>query len=131
YENGNLYGIGDDTNSQFMHETDALVNIKSYIQNYDTSFDLKFEYQRPDATTEQQSSNPIWATYITYTTPCQPFDVTVPNDTTVCYGSQVQLNATGGSSTGSLPAYEWSPATGLSCTTCPNPIFTADSSMFY
>ena len=37
----------------------------------------------------------------------------------------MQLNVTGGQK------YEWLPATGLSCDTCANPIFTADSSMNY
>src|SRR5690606_32522098 len=45
-----------------------------------------------------------------------------------CQGSTLQLNA---SSTNPSATYEWLPATGLSCSTCPNPIFTADSSMFY
>jgi hypothetical protein len=34
----------------------------------------------------------------------------------LCKGSQVQLNATG------ADQYTWSPATNLSCTSCPNPI---------
>lgn len=37
-------------------------------------------------------------------------------DASVCGGTPVQLNATGGS------VFNWTPATGLSCTNCPNPI---------
>ncbi len=37
-------------------------------------------------------------------------------DASVCGGIPVQLNATGGS------IFNWTPATGLSCTNCPNPI---------
>jgi hypothetical protein len=37
-------------------------------------------------------------------------------DASVCGGTPVQMNATGGST------FNWSPATGLSCTNCPNPI---------
>lgn len=37
-------------------------------------------------------------------------------DASVCGGTPVQLNATGGT------VFNWSPATGLSCTNCPNPI---------
>ena len=37
-------------------------------------------------------------------------------DASVCGGVPVQLNATGGT------VFNWSPATGLSCTNCPNPI---------
>ncbi|MFH0895300.1 MAG: gliding motility-associated C-terminal domain-containing protein [Bacteroidota bacterium] len=40
------------------------------------------------------------------------------NDTTICQGTSANLIATGGSS------YAWSPATGLSCTNCQNPIAT-------
>lgn len=36
-------------------------------------------------------------------------------DTNVCYGSTIQLNATGANS------FVWTPALGLSCTNCPNP----------
>lgn len=38
-----------------------------------------------------------------------------PTNTTICSGSNVTLTASGGSN------YSWSPGTGLSCTTCPNP----------
>lgn len=127
YQNNSLHGLGDDTPTPYVSGSDALSNIQSYVTN-NQLIEVEFVYH---GTNEVMRSNPINQLFLTYTTPCQPFDVTVPNDTTVCYGSQVQLNATGGSSTGSLPAYEWSPATGLSCTTCPNPFFTADSSMFY
>ncbi|MGH1337211.1 MAG: T9SS type A sorting domain-containing protein [Aureispira sp.] len=37
-------------------------------------------------------------------------------DASVCGGTPVQLNATGGT------VFNWAPATGLSCTNCPNPI---------
>ena len=39
-------------------------------------------------------------------------------DTSFCSGSSVALNASGGS------IYSWNPGTGLSCTSCPNPIAT-------
>jgi len=41
-----------------------------------------------------------------------------PANTTICSGGSVQFQVTGGAS------YAWSPATGLSCTTCANPIAT-------
>src|SRR5690606_15383818 len=37
------------------------------------------------------------------------------DQTTICIGGTAQMQATGGQS------YIWSPAAGLSCTTCPNP----------
>lgn len=52
-------------------------------------------------------------------------------DTFVCPGATVQL---GGSPAGSGPgtlSYSWSPASGLSCTTCPNPIATVSANQVY
>ncbi|MDF3028749.1 MAG: hypothetical protein K0S23_3056 [Fluviicola sp.] len=52
-------------------------------------------------------------------------------DSTVCIGASIQLGGTpAGSGPGTL-SYSWAPATGLSCTTCPNPIFTAGTSQTY
>ena len=42
--------------------------------------------------------------------------ITASNDTTIEACGSVQINATGGIS------YLWSPSTGLSCTSCPNPV---------
>ena len=51
--------------------------------------------------------------------------VTATNDTNICAGSSVQLNAI---STGTIT---WSPATGLSCTSCNNPIATPATTTNY
>ena len=42
--------------------------------------------------------------------------VSAGSDRNLCKGSSVQLNATGAAQ------YSWTPATGLSCTNCPNPV---------
>ncbi|MFN8300108.1 MAG: choice-of-anchor L domain-containing protein [Chitinophagales bacterium] len=47
------------------------------------------------------------------------------SSTLVCSGAQVQLTATGGGT------YSWTPTSGLSCTTCPNPVATVDSTVTY
>lgn len=47
------------------------------------------------------------------------------NDRTICEGESTQLNASGGVS------YSWSPAAGLSCTDCANPIASPASSTTY
>ncbi len=52
-------------------------------------------------------------------------NLTVPNDTLVCAGSGVQLNATGGTT------YRWSPATGLNDPNIPNPIATPSTTTKY
>lgn len=46
-------------------------------------------------------------------------------DVQICRGTPTQLNATGGTS------YTWSPAAGLSCTNCANPIASPDSAQQY
>lgn len=63
--------------------------------------------------------------HLAHSTNCQEFPVTVSNDTTICRNAPLQLSASGGTQ------YLWQPATDLSCATCPNPIFTGDSSRFY
>lgn len=52
-------------------------------------------------------------------------------DTSICQGGSVQIGgAVSGTGTGSL-IYTWSPATGLSCTNCPNPIASPNSNQTY
>ena len=51
--------------------------------------------------------------------------VNASNDMNVCLGKPVQLNATG------ADIYNWSPATGLSCTNCPNPTVTPTANVKY
>lgn len=125
FENGQLFGIGNDIPNATMNGLDAIANIQPYMT--DENIDVKFEY----TSNFSPYSNLLNQLFLAYTTPCDTFSVTVPNDTTVCAGTQLQLNVTGGQS------YEWlasnapSGAPGLSCTDCPNPVFTADSSMHY
>ncbi|MDX2002113.1 MAG: PKD domain-containing protein [Chitinophagales bacterium] len=49
----------------------------------------------------------------------------VSNDTAICTGQSVTLQANGGAS------YQWSPAMGLSCTNCPNPVASPSTSTAY
>lgn len=53
-------------------------------------------------------------------------EVDAGRDTTLCLGSSVQLRATPGGS-----SYLWSPAEGLSCIDCPNPVATPTVSTEY
>ena len=46
-------------------------------------------------------------------------------DTSICTGSTVTLNASGGTN------YFWSPPTGLSCTNCPNPVANPSITTIY
>ncbi|MCO5260162.1 MAG: gliding motility-associated C-terminal domain-containing protein [Crocinitomicaceae bacterium] len=133
YQNNQLFGLDDDTPDAIMGGTDGLADVSSYIQNNATSCNFQLTHiNYPNQPVNATSIN--LAYFLTYTSPCQPFDVSVAKDTTICQGTTIQLNASGGQS------YEWisptnsttsNPAPGLSCSNCPNPIFTADSSMFY
>ncbi len=121
YQNSTLFGYDYDTANITMNGIDALANIQPYLTSND-SIHFAFQYQNPGAS---DGTNPIHELFLAYTTPCDTFSVSVPNDTIVCRGTQLQLNVSGGQK------YEWLPSTGLSCDTCANPIFTADSSMNY
>ncbi len=130
YSNNTIVGISNDTPDNLMNGTDALANINNYVTNYSTSLNLKLEYFNLANIDGCKSNSPVcWV--IAYSTPCQPQNVTVTPDTTICPDTQVQLSATGGTSTGTAPAYEWWPHKDLSCYDCPNPIFSGDSSQLY
>lgn len=123
YANGVLEGLDDDTPDLIMDSTDALANVQTYM-NSSNDFYFSCVHEQP-ATEFAYYSNPVLAGILVYTPICDTFPVSVPSDTSVCHGTQLQLNVTGGE------AYEWYPSTNLSCSDCPNPIFTADTSVFY
>lgn len=52
------------------------------------------------------------------------------SDTAVCKGESAMLSATVTGATGSI-SYLWSPSTGLSCTSCPDPLVSSDTSITY
>ena len=52
-------------------------------------------------------------------------------DTSICLGASAQIGGLpAGTGTGTL-TYSWSPATGLSCTNCPNPVVTPTANQIY
>jgi CHU_C Type IX secretion signal domain len=128
YTNNQLTGSSDDTADALFSGPDGLAKINSAIGgNNQIELELVSQSWPNPSIFNQYISFPL-----AYTTPCVPFPVTTPKDTTICQNTTLQLSATGGSPTNnSATGYEWSPAVGLSCTDCPNPVFTADSSMFY
>lgn len=127
YYNGTVFGLANDVPNNTMSGADALANIQPYLNN-SNSIDIKFEYQDP---THGPLSNSVMQLFLTYSTPCDTFFAQIPNDTTICHGETLQLNTTGGQ------AYEWaaisdsSAIDDISCTDCPNPIFSGDSSTTY
>ena len=136
YQNQQLFGLDDDTPDNIMGGSDGLADISMYINNNTTSLDWKMEWE---ITNSSNRYNIYSGFFLTYTSPCDTFSTTVTSDTTICYGEQLQLNATGGQS------YEWATSSasvaqdtsgtndvyGLSCSNCPNPIFSGDSSAVY
>lgn len=122
YSNGVLEGLDDDTPDLVMDSTDALANVQTMMNG--NSFYFSCIHELPPSISGH-FTNPVLAGILTYTPVCDTFTVSVPKDTTICYGTQLPLHVEGG------VVYEWYPATGLSCSDCPNPVFSADSSMFY
>ena len=121
YYNNQLIGIDDDTPDFYMDSTDALADVSLYLIDNSTSINFKLKnINFPLNDTENKL-----AYFITYTSPCNSFPVTTSPDTSVCKGSTLQLQASGG------VQYEWLPFAGLSCSNCPNPIVQTDSSQFY
>jgi len=131
YENNVLHGLTDDTSDSLMIGSDVIANIKDYIVN--APIEVKFEYQ----STQGPRTNVINQLFLTYTSPCDTFSTTLTPDTTICYGETLQLQATGGVSSGSNTGYEWTAISDsaaiddLSCTDCPNPVFSGDKSQVY
>lgn len=121
YQNNILYGLSDDTPDNLVSNSDGLLDVQNYL-NPDNSLHWTLEWEIPSA---QGRYNIYNGFFLTHSTPCDTFSVTTTSDTSICQGQTLQLFATGGQT------YEWLPATNLSCTDCPNPIFTGDSSQYY
>ncbi|MCB9360203.1 MAG: gliding motility-associated C-terminal domain-containing protein [Flavobacteriales bacterium] len=121
--NDSLFGLDDDTPDSLMAGTDALADIKSYVNNGDTAVNVTFTYQSNFA----PLTNPIRAVMLSYATPCDTFSTSASTNTdTICAGEPVQLNATGGAE------YSWFGAFGgLSDTSIANPIATPTQTTTY
>jgi PKD repeat protein len=129
YDSLTIVGLQDDVPDLLMQNQDALSDISSILSNNQTNLNILLQHFNINSGPEYK--NAYLAFPLAYSTPCQPQNVTVTPDTTICPNTQVQLSATGGTSTGSTPAYEWWPQKDLSCYDCPNPIFSGDSSQLY
>src|SRR5690554_269748 len=133
YQNNQLYGLDDDVPNNTMGGSDGLANISTYLNNNATNLNWMLKWE--------QNANFRYNIYsgffLTYTSPCDTFSTTLTPDTTICYGETLQLQATGGVSSGSNTGYEWTAISDsaaiddLSCTDCPNPVFSGDKSQVY
>jgi gliding motility-associated-like protein len=114
YQNNTLFGLEDDTPDAFIDSTDALANIKSYLANNTTSFDLIANYDG----TNVGCTDLINALILAYSTPCPPLQNIPTQFEHICgAGNSVQLSAvsTGGS-------YSWYTGYALSDSTIINPV---------
>ncbi|MCC6702105.1 MAG: gliding motility-associated C-terminal domain-containing protein [Fluviicola sp.] len=126
YQNSQLFGLDDDTPDSFMNNNDAIADISPYI-NVGQQLFWSLEWQAPSVHQNIYSSFQL-----AYSTPCQPQNVTVSNDTLICPNVPLQLNVSGGTpNSHSMSGYEWLPQENLSCYDCADPIFTGDSSQLY
>ena len=136
YQNNTLFGLDDDTPDNLMGGSDGLADIASYINNNATALDVRLTHQKYPSNASGRT-NVNLAQILTYTTSCTTFTTTLTPDTTICFGQTLQLQATGGTPTTTSTGYEWTSLTNpsalndLSCTDCPNPIFSGDSSQVY
>ncbi|PWH85176.1 T9SS type B sorting domain-containing protein [Brumimicrobium oceani] len=134
YQYNQLFGLDDDTADNIMGGSDGLANISGYTTNNSTSLDWSFKWENINSS---NAHDYYLSFFLTYSSPCQTFTSTITPDTTICFGQTLQLQATGGVSTTTSTGYEWSALTDpsaltdLSCTDCPNPIFSGDSSQTY
>lgn len=82
-----------------------------------------------DLTITDANGCTISASYTVSTTGVLPVDIT-PQTATIDAGESVDLDVTVGSGV-SNENYSWTPSDGLSCTNCPNPTATPDSTTTY
>ncbi|MDT8411379.1 MAG: gliding motility-associated C-terminal domain-containing protein [Vicingaceae bacterium] len=128
--NDSLFGLEDDTPDSLMSATDALADIKSYVNNNDTNVNVVFTLQTPGIQ-GGKLTNPIAALMLSYSTPCDTFSTTATAvQDTICLGDSVQLSATGGST------YSWfgvpiAIGSGLSDTTIANPLASPPQTTTY
>jgi len=122
FQNNTLFGLDDDTPDNLVGGTDGLLDASSYLH---PDGSLKWKLNWENTSNPNGTYNIYNGFFIEHSTLCDTFSVSVPSDTTICRGASLQLNASGGSN------YEWQPATDLSCSSCPNPVFTGDSTQLY
>lgn len=108
YENNSLYGLADDTPDPLIDSTDALVNIKSYINNGTTSFSLTSTTANLGGTRTRNGF------ILGYSTPCPPQTVNSLTLTyTICEGDAHVLNVNSSMNS----SYTWFASDGSLATT--------------
>ena len=118
FQNSTIFGLDDDNPALPFGGANGIIDLSQFNISNSINWNIKWETFEPPYN--------IFSGFIfAYTSPCTSFPVTTSPDTSVCKGSTLQLQASGG------VQYEWLPFAGLSCSNCPNPIVQTDSSQFY
>lgn len=123
YKNHLLFGLGDDNPDYLMNASDGLSNIQS-ISSIMNSIQLQF-VSTFTTNGSPNSTNSVWGSILTYTTPCDTFTSGIDTDTLMDLGDSTLLSVYGGYK------YKWQPSTGLSCDTCAITWAKPDSSTLY
>jgi hypothetical protein len=84
YQNNTLFGLRDDTPNSTFDSTDALANIKSYIPNNTTNFNLM-----ANLTTDPGCKNVVSAFILAYSSPCPARGTTPAQSYTLCNNSSL------------------------------------------
>lgn len=125
YGNNLFIGLCDDSPDSLMNGSNGIVKLYPN-QIVNNNINLKTVYNDNNYPLNLVIPHNFLLGYnLVYSTPCEPFEVVVPRDTTLCQGTSLSLQASGGQ------RYKWLPETGLSCYDCANPTFTADTTTFY
>ena len=121
YQNNELFGLSDDFPNNTVDSTDAIFDMSSYVENLITGYKMSLTYE----------SYPLvgWniPMYIfnAYTTPCDTFSISLTQDTVLCKGDSIQLQATGNTN------YAWLYGDNISDTSVANPWVKPDSNQLY
>jgi hypothetical protein len=97
------YGLDDDTSDSLMSGTDALADIKSYLNNGDKEVSVSFLYQTLNSQIDPYT-NPVRYLFLAHSTKCDTLKSRINiSDTTICAGEVLNLTV-GGDNTYS---YAW------------------------
>ena len=96
YQNNTFFGLDDDIPNTTMNESDGIADVYNYISINSTN--LNFNLQHIGYPNQQPAfTNVNLAYFLTYTSPCQPFETSLFTfDTTTCANAPLQLGASGG-----------------------------------
>ncbi|MCC7332871.1 MAG: hypothetical protein IT232_09710 [Flavobacteriales bacterium] len=126
YQNNTLFGMGDDISDSLMTGTDGLADVSSYLNNNDTSFNFRLQWQNISIS---NAENYYLGFFVSYTpaTSCDTFTTSViTSQDTICQGESVQLAATGG------VEYSWfSTFSTFNDSTLANPVATPSQTTTY